>query len=472
MPAVADHRLHLGPALVVVLAVALAYANALGAAFQFDDWEVIVRDPRVQSLAAWWDSMPGMRPLLKLSYALNHASGFGVIGFHAVNVLIHGANALLVLWLVRQLAGQAGVAPGEAAWLATVTALVFALHPVQTEAVTYASGRSASLSAGFALASVALWLRGRDRDDWRLRDLASPALMLAAMAVKESAVMVPALLVLWLVADPARPFTLRAALRQTGLHGALLVLALAVVLALPAYREFVAVSLATRSPVENLLAQPQAFGWLAGQLVRFDALNADPVLPVATSLDVSSLFVLGVVVVAVVLALSWLGKRPLPAVAVLWMLLCLLPTSSLLARLDLVNDRHWYLALLGPALLVALALHWLRRRWLRSGSALVALLVLVLATATWQRNTVYHDELRFWQDVAAKSPHNARAFNNIGIAFADRCDTAQAEQAWRQALTLDPGYVRAAVNLKLLSLSVLPAGVGVACSPLAAGSGR
>ena len=74
------------PALLVVLVVCLAYANALQASFQFDDWDVIVRDPRVQDLAAWWSSMPGMRPLLKLSYALNHASGAGVAGFHAVNV--------------------------------------------------------------------------------------------------------------------------------------------------------------------------------------------------------------------------------------------------------------------------------------------------------------------------------------------------------------------------------------------------
>ena len=48
--------------LLVVAAVAAAYANALGASFQFDDWNVVVRDARVQSLAAWWHSMPGIRP--------------------------------------------------------------------------------------------------------------------------------------------------------------------------------------------------------------------------------------------------------------------------------------------------------------------------------------------------------------------------------------------------------------------------
>ena len=59
-----------GPA-VVVVAVLLAYLNALGAAFQFDDYNVIVNNPSVHSLPAWLDSMPGIRPLLKFSYALN-----------------------------------------------------------------------------------------------------------------------------------------------------------------------------------------------------------------------------------------------------------------------------------------------------------------------------------------------------------------------------------------------------------------
>jgi hypothetical protein len=99
-----------GAVLILLAAIAAAYANALGASFQFDDWEVIVRDPRVQGLAAWWDSMPGMRPLLKLSYALNHASGLGVVGFHAVNVGIHAIVALLVMTLADRLVQRS--APG------------------------------------------------------------------------------------------------------------------------------------------------------------------------------------------------------------------------------------------------------------------------------------------------------------------------------------------------------------------------
>jgi tetratricopeptide (TPR) repeat protein len=160
------------------------------------------------------------------------------------------------------------------------------------------------------------------------------------------------------------------------------------------------------------------------------------------------------------LALTNVRRFPLPAFAALWFLLWLAPTNSLLARLDLVNDRQLYMALAGPALLLAAAI---RRLAIRQRSVAVAAFVAALALtglATHLRNDVYRDEVTFWRDVVSRSPHNARAFNNLGIALADQCDLRRAEQAWRRALELDPGYVRVLVNLRLLREGVLPEGIG------------
>src|SRR5262245_29577230 len=131
---------------LIAAAVAAAYANALTASFQFDDWNIIVRQVKVHGLAAWWHSMPGIRPLLKLSFALNWSISPSPVGFHLLNVVIHGANACLVYALLKK---------RFASSIALTTALLFALHPVQTEAVTYVTGRSVSLSALFALACLA-----------------------------------------------------------------------------------------------------------------------------------------------------------------------------------------------------------------------------------------------------------------------------------------------------------------------------
>src|SRR5512139_3248898 len=134
-------RLQAGLLLAAVLA---AYASAFGGSFQFDDFNVIVRQPAVQSLAAWWESMPGIRPLLKLSYALSWGAGGGsTVAFHAVNIALHAANALLAWAILRELWDRMGI--GEAGAAAFAGALLFALHPAHTEAVAYVSGRSVSL---------------------------------------------------------------------------------------------------------------------------------------------------------------------------------------------------------------------------------------------------------------------------------------------------------------------------------------
>ncbi len=459
MPAVTDTGTRWLPPLLIVLAVGIVYANALQASFQFDDWDVIVRDPRVQSLSAWWQAMPGMRPLLKLSYALNHASGFGVRGFHAVNILIHTVNGLLILYLMQHLERQSGHRSGG---LALAAALIFVLHPVQTEAVSYASGRSTSLSTLFALASIAVWVAGRSaqRHAALYMYVASPLLMLMGIASKESAVMVPAVLLLWAAADVSQPLCWRQIWRQSALHWALLLVALSVALLLPAYQHFLNTSLATRPVGENLIAQLHGIGYLLGQLLNIDRLNADPALPVQTTLDTDGALILVGIVIAAGMALGNLRRFPLPAFAVLWFLLWMAPGNSLLARLDLVNDRQLYTALAGPALLLAAAIHRLGRQ--QRYLAIIALSAVLLLTgfATHLRNAVYRDEVGFWREVIAQSPHNARAFNNLGVALAAECDLARAEAAWRRALAADPGYVRAAVNLRLLEQGLLPEGLG------------
>lgn len=459
MPAATDTGPRWLPSLLVVLAVGLAYSNAPQASFQFDDWDVIVHDPRVQSLSAWWAAMPSMRPVLKLSYALNHASGFGVAGFHVLNILIHAANGLLILYLMQRLEIQAG---HRASGLALAVALIFVLHPVQTEAVTYASGRSTSLSTFFALASIAAWTAGRStrQHAFLYMYVASPLLMLLGIATKEYAVMVPAALLLFTATDTSRPFSWRQYWRESAWHWLLLLAALSAALLLPAYQRFLATSLATRQVGENLIAQLHGIGYLLGQLLNIDRLNADPALPAYTTLDAGSSLVLVAIVLSAGMAASNIRRYPLPAFAVLWFLLWMAPGNSLLARLDLVNDRQLYPALAGPALLLATAIHRLGRQ--QRYLAIISLSAVLLLTgfATYLRNEVYRDEVGFWRNVVAQSPHNARAFNNLGTALAAECDLVRAEAAWRRALAVDPGYIRAAVNLRLLEQGLLPEGIG------------
>jgi hypothetical protein len=222
-------------------------------------------------------------------------------------------------------------------------------------------------------------------------------------------------------------------------------------------------SAALRAPAENVLTHVDAVAWLAGQVVRLDRLVADPALPVvrgwSAALLVEAVLLLG--------ALGWsllsIRRRPAQAFGVLWFLVWLPPTGWWLPRPDPANERQLYLSLVGPAWIVA---SWLSPWVVRGGArrAAAAVLVVVLGVASSARNLVYVDEVAYWEDVVRKAPQGARGHGNLGFALAARCRVAEADAALVRALELDPGYVRAAVNLRLLREGA-PLGPGEARCP-------
>jgi tetratricopeptide (TPR) repeat protein len=132
----------------------------------------------------------------------------------------------------------------------------------------------------------------------------------------------------------------------------------------------------------------------------------------------------------------------------LWFFLHLAPTNSLFPRLDVANDRQLYLAILGPAFLLAVGLwSWLPRR---AAVAAAAGLALVLLTATVLRNGDYRTEVTLWTATVAASPENARAWNNLGYAYQLAGEPTRARDAYLRALGLDPGSFRAYWNLQTL----------------------
>lgn len=434
--------------------VAAAYAASLAGAFQFDDWNVVVGDPRVQSLQAWWQSMPGIRPLLKLSYALNaeldHRFALGPAGFRAVNVLLHACNAMLVFKVFSHFAAAVfGRAHGGNLVIALTVAAVFALHPVQTESVTYISGRSNALMVLPALTAIYTWQRSADSQHRLAWQWLSALCVLLAVASKESALVLP--LALWLACMCQQE---RGSMRlpQPWPQTAALLVAAALLVLSPVYRSLLAHSLSLRSSIDNLLlVQPDAVLYLAGQLLRFDRLNADPLL--AAQLQWSPGAVLRLALVAlgpIVAVINW-RRRPWLAFGLLWFYVWLAPTNSLLARNDAVNDRQLYMAIIGPAWLSGVGLAWLQRQAGRVGwRVALGTLCLAMGVATILRNRVYDNEITFWQDVTAKSARNPRAHNNLGIALARSCRNAEASAHFKTALQIDPDYYLASNNLAML----------------------
>lgn len=429
----------------LVVAVALAYANAFGAAWQFDDFASFLAHPATQSLAGWWDALPGIRPLLKLSYALTRELGGGVIAVHATNIAIHALNACLLWALWRRWLPELAPSLARPDVAALLAALLFALHPAATEAVTYASGRSMSLAAAFGLAALVADDIVRVDPSRRRYAWAGVVLFALALAVRETAVAVAAvpLLRAWAAGQ-----SLRVALWR--LRGWACVLAAAAVAALatPGYRVFFGVSVATRDLAAQAMGQLLAHGYLfTHSLAGFTNIDPDLRVPAAWSPVLTACAALLVALVASMFAAR--RRHPWLAFAIAWYLVQLAPGNSLLPRLDLANDRHLYLALAGPMLALAILVAQLRARVL-AGAIAVALCV-VLAFATVQRNADYRSETALWQATVRDSPRKPRAWLNLGYAYRVDGDTTRAAAAYRCALMLDPANTQAAINLDLVA---------------------
>ena len=403
--------------------------------------------------------------MLNLSYTLNWLVDPRPVGFHLVNLAVHAANALLVVAVCRRLVS---------ARTAVLAGLLFALHPIQTEAVTYVSGRSVSLMTTAYLAALLAWMDGRRR--LALLGFA------VAMGVKETAITWPAAVVL--VCAAAEPATgLRGALRRSWPAWAAAAAALALVAASPRYRGLLAFSLGLRAPLDNLPSQVVALGYLLSRLVLVHRLTIDPALP-APSAWTPALALGGLLAVAAAaLGVAALGaragrRRALPpgtAVAgftLAWLVLHLLPTNSLVARADVVSERQLYLASLGPFLLLALGLDALWTRLPRRAAAVVpaaaGVLIGLLATATHLRNRDYHTEAALWAAAVRVTPTNARAFNNLGYGLQLAGCLPDARDAYAEALRLQPDYAKAQANVTALDATERAAGGAprIACAAI------
>jgi hypothetical protein len=408
----------------LALVAALAWLPSLAGVFQFDDYNVIVNEPAVHSWQAFFDRASGVRPLLKASYTLNWTLGLGAVGFHLFNIAVHVVNVLLAYHMGRELCVRWNVAH-QAALLA---ALVFALHPVQAEAVTYISGRSSSLMAGFYLGAVLVYLRG---GHWTLTSL----LFALAVATKETALTLPAALLLCELASSGK-----LNLRKQWPHWAIFAAGIASVALNPRYLELATFGFTRRDAADNLLTQVGGVAYLVGRLIGMQAPNIDPALPVLSSWNLPLAVQASLIAVLVLIGITQLPRRPWLGFGILWFFLQLAPTNSLIPRLDVANDRQLYLAGWGLFLALAVQIGTLRR-------TVVAALALTCGLAAVARQLDYRSEIALWEADSARAPWNARAYNNLGYAYQQAGRAAEARRAYERALLFDPGHLKARANL-------------------------
>jgi protein O-mannosyl-transferase len=425
---------------------AAVYSVGFHGPFQFDDSAVVVRDESVHSLAAALDHLgSGLRPLLKLSYALSWAVAGGASWpFHVGNLLVHLVNVELVLRLATAALHPSRAPPFRGLTpAAALTGALFALHPIQTEAVTYISGRSSSLSTLFVLVALLFYVSG-------LRAARAPAFYFAALVAftlalltKEAALTLPLALLTWeLCVERSRP---KAIARRLGLwFGIGLLGALAAVMH-PRYFALLREVVGQKALLEALNVQLGGVAYLASRLFLVESPCIDPGLGVNPPaawvgwLTLLVLLALGV--------LLWRTRaRPVLLFGLTFFLLQVLVPYVLLPRVDVVNERHVYSGTVGLFLMLG-ALWDEFDQWAPRLRLWLPLAVLLgLAVLTVRRNLDYSSELALWQSTVRCAPKNPRAFNNLGVAHERSGNLALARVAFARAIALEPRYAAARDN--------------------------
>jgi len=187
---------------VIAAMVLIAYANSFTASFHFDDNPSIIENARIRHVTGdnIYNLLLSSRPVVYLSIMLNYQlSGLNVIGWHIFNIGTHIINSifvyLLILWTLT-LPSFGKTYSEKATWMALFGALLFGVHPIQTESVTYIISRSELLATCFYLATFLLFIKGSTSGKFGYV-VGMLATSLLSMGSKEWAVTLPALLIIY-----------------------------------------------------------------------------------------------------------------------------------------------------------------------------------------------------------------------------------------------------------------------------------
>ncbi|MFL2542109.1 MAG: tetratricopeptide repeat protein [Candidatus Latescibacterota bacterium] len=423
-----------GWALALVLVCGLlSFHNVLGHSFHYDDEHSILENPHVRTLAnvprffvdpGTFSAMPEARmyrPLLLATYACNYAlGGYDPLGWHAVNLLLHLANAGL-LWSLVPLLGASRRA-------ALIAGLIFAVHPVLSESVNYVSSRSSLLATCFLLLALKAAIQvSRDRQKalpWTV------AAYVGALLSKSIAIVFPPLVGLYMV-----------------LVGRCYKLVLAGLVLLSGFYVFGTKAIIgkalfepVRGPVAQWATQCKAGVYYIWKAAFPIGLSVEPQFAVAPSFFSAPVLLAGLLLASLAALCAFGRRQSLLVFAVCWFAIGLLP-SALVPLHVLVNEHRLYLPMAGWALALAILLE--RRRF--SGNWFIGLLLLMALSV--QRNEVWRDELTLWRDAVAKGEQMARPHVNLGKVLLQQGQFKEAIAVSHQALAIEPQLERAHYNI-------------------------
>lgn len=462
--------IHLG---IIALLCGFAYSNTFNVPFVFDDKPNIINNPIIRNLSYY--THPGearkfsgfaeypvfrSRYVGSLTFALNYAiHGLDVRGYHALNLAVHIGTAIFLYLFIRAMfetprLQASPIDRPQRDMTALFGSMLFALHPIQTQAVTYIIQRFASLASFFYILAIFGYIR------FRLSETKTPRILWYSLAIaasilaaktKEIAITLPIILALaeWLFFDDSPR---RRILRLLPFALAMLVVPLTLAnLDSPVDEMFA--KMGNRPLYSRLqyiaIEMPVMVTYLRLLIAPINQ-RLDYVYPIAKGFFepkvmialIFHLIVLGLSAVSIARLRRNRSIFTIIPLGIFWFYITLLPESGMIPIRDVIFEHRLYLPSMGIAVAVAVGISGLYsglgKKWRTVILVFCTAVVVALGAATWSRNAVWKSEVSIWEDVVKKEPSNTRASNNLCEALIAVKDYNKAAHYAERAVALDP----------------------------------
>ncbi len=454
-------------AVTLALAGFLVYANTFQVPFILDDIPNILANPHIRVTSftpakiLQITNSPTPRPLAHFTFAVNYYfHHYHLTGYHLVNLLIHLTTAFLIFLVARSTLRLTPQGINIKWTVALLSALLWLVHPLHTQSVTYIVQRMNALAALFYLLALFCYILARKRQiqhgpgspKTKLLFTTVIAAAILGLAAKPNTAILPVTLFFydWYFFQHLDHTWIKKRLQWIVVITLLFTITAAVYLGTSPLEKISAMySKHDFTMTERLLTQPGIIVYYLSLLIfpHPARLNLDYDFPLSSTLLSPPTTVLPVIVLMtlIVLIIMTARKQRLLSFAILWFLLNLMIESSFLG-LALIFEHRTYLPSIFPVIaLSSICIQSIQTRWIKIG--IFTVLLGIGGLWTYQRNTVWTDANRLWHDCANKSPEKARPYLSLG---AIRARTGQPQRAlffYRKALALDAGDERIYHNL-------------------------
>ncbi|CAN2046326.1 protein O-mannosyl-transferase [Candidatus Magnetomoraceae bacterium gMMP-1] len=451
--------------IIIAIAIAAVYGHTLDVPFYLDDFSSIIENPAVHTLdlKKIWDFAP-LRVLCYFSFALNYYfQEFNPIGYHIINIFIHFAAVYALLFFAEALLStpQMNSASGPVKkWTPFLAAMLFALHPLQTQAVTYVVQRSASMAALFYISSLTCYVNARISHNIRLKTtffICTLFFALLAFFTKQNMATLPVSIFMIEVIFFSENK------KQLAITGAGIFLGFAAIwmlfsqifhynpLSLSAMQA-ISRETADISRGEYLSTQFKIL-WIYIRLFFFPAgLHLDyNILPVQNFFESFVIFGFLGHLILITAAIFFRRNYPILSFGILFYYIAHSVESGFIPISDLCFEHRTYLPNAGLCIGMGCLFAMLNTKWNQKyATAVIAgILFFTLGIMTWQRNQIWRDPIKFWADCADQAPKKSRVWAELGKHYLLLKKYEKAANAFEKAISLSSDKNSGEININL-----------------------